>query len=437
MELTEEQRERVRAIRAAQGLGFAAQIAAAGLDPKSDFRHANLRGVDFAGADLRGFDFTGADLSGADLSKARLEGARFKDALLGGARFPGGSVVAPLPRTGVPVLRDYQLRAAVALLQAAGDAWAVMPSGAGKTTVLERVAGELLVRGEVARGAFVTPHRSLRVKFKNAIEDGLPGLTGDRTAPPGDFMVVTSPVQLSWNSREKYYSHLFLSDVVGDYDIRNIKRTYPEANIFGVLSSPPEGLSAYVAAPGKLRFAMSFEGKAMGGPRPSVEFIAANGEDPALRAKIRLENNSVERAALAFVSRYFEAGMDGEISIAICPPRYHVGVRIHLENWQRENRLGGGFRIGEAIDLRARPAPGLFVMSIQEARGFNLAAVANLIVLSGGLGRGFVESWASWPLPPTERPPHKKLYDFIGLTIDGWAKWDWGTVSDDERDHSR
>jgi Pentapeptide repeats (8 copies) len=35
------------------------------LDPKRDFRFADLAGVDFSGANLHGFDFTGADLRGA------------------------------------------------------------------------------------------------------------------------------------------------------------------------------------------------------------------------------------------------------------------------------------------------------------------------------------------------------------------------------------
>jgi hypothetical protein len=35
------------------------------LDPRVDFRFANLRKVDFRNADLRGFDFTGSDLLGA------------------------------------------------------------------------------------------------------------------------------------------------------------------------------------------------------------------------------------------------------------------------------------------------------------------------------------------------------------------------------------
>jgi hypothetical protein len=38
---------------------------AAELDPKVDFRFANLTNIDFGAADLRGFDFTGADLRGA------------------------------------------------------------------------------------------------------------------------------------------------------------------------------------------------------------------------------------------------------------------------------------------------------------------------------------------------------------------------------------
>jgi hypothetical protein len=36
-----------------------------GLDPKKDFRHADLKDVDFRDSDIRGFDFTGADLLGA------------------------------------------------------------------------------------------------------------------------------------------------------------------------------------------------------------------------------------------------------------------------------------------------------------------------------------------------------------------------------------
>ena len=43
---------------------FLELIQVAELDPKLDFRYANLSNVDFGTADLRGFDFTGADLRG-------------------------------------------------------------------------------------------------------------------------------------------------------------------------------------------------------------------------------------------------------------------------------------------------------------------------------------------------------------------------------------
>lgn len=44
---------------------FNAHVKFLGLDPKADFRFADLSGVDFSGSNLNGFDFTGADLHGA------------------------------------------------------------------------------------------------------------------------------------------------------------------------------------------------------------------------------------------------------------------------------------------------------------------------------------------------------------------------------------
>ncbi|MBR1200019.1 pentapeptide repeat-containing protein [Bradyrhizobium sp. AUGA SZCCT0158] len=43
---------------------FHEQIKFLGLNPKTDFRHADLSYMDFSHSDLRGFDFTGADLRG-------------------------------------------------------------------------------------------------------------------------------------------------------------------------------------------------------------------------------------------------------------------------------------------------------------------------------------------------------------------------------------
>jgi hypothetical protein len=48
-----------------EGANFNEHVEFLGLDPKNDFRFADLSGVDFSGANLCGFDFTGADLRGA------------------------------------------------------------------------------------------------------------------------------------------------------------------------------------------------------------------------------------------------------------------------------------------------------------------------------------------------------------------------------------
>jgi len=59
---------------------FRAMALVAGLDPASDFRGKDLRGIDFRGSDLSGFDFSGADLRGCDFSHARIETTRFDGA---------------------------------------------------------------------------------------------------------------------------------------------------------------------------------------------------------------------------------------------------------------------------------------------------------------------------------------------------------------------
>ena len=66
------------------------------LDPKMDFRGADLRGVDFGRSDLSGFDFTSADLRGADFRRASVAGAIFTDANSSGTLWPEG---APLAQT--------------------------------------------------------------------------------------------------------------------------------------------------------------------------------------------------------------------------------------------------------------------------------------------------------------------------------------------------
>lgn len=55
----------LRSIVDANDVTFCKLVSLAGLDPRKDFRFANLRDVDFRESDIRGFDFTSADLTGA------------------------------------------------------------------------------------------------------------------------------------------------------------------------------------------------------------------------------------------------------------------------------------------------------------------------------------------------------------------------------------
>jgi len=83
----------LRQVREAKSQSFSSLVKLAGLDKASDFRFADLTGVDFSQSDLSGFDFTGADLRGADLSRAITISTIFDDAIL-----TGGQLERPLKR---------------------------------------------------------------------------------------------------------------------------------------------------------------------------------------------------------------------------------------------------------------------------------------------------------------------------------------------------
>ena len=88
MKLTNEQRSIVQRIRKEHGADFCSLVRIANLDPRSDFRYANLTCVEFGSVDLDGFDFTGANLSGADLRFASVRGAVFVDVSTEGTLWP-------------------------------------------------------------------------------------------------------------------------------------------------------------------------------------------------------------------------------------------------------------------------------------------------------------------------------------------------------------
>lgn len=56
-----------------EAVGFAEMVRRAGLDPKRDFRQANMSGADLRGQDLRGFDFRHATFDGAKILGASFD----------------------------------------------------------------------------------------------------------------------------------------------------------------------------------------------------------------------------------------------------------------------------------------------------------------------------------------------------------------------------
>lgn len=73
--------------------GLRQLVIAGGLDPKRDFRGADLRGWPLAGEDVRGFDFTGADLRGTGIEDAIMD----KTTKLKGAKLDPKARKAPPP----------------------------------------------------------------------------------------------------------------------------------------------------------------------------------------------------------------------------------------------------------------------------------------------------------------------------------------------------
>lgn len=67
--MTPEVSDLVQRILNEEDWSFARLVEVAGLDPKIDLRHCDLRDLDLCGEDLRGFDLTGADLRGCKINE--------------------------------------------------------------------------------------------------------------------------------------------------------------------------------------------------------------------------------------------------------------------------------------------------------------------------------------------------------------------------------
>jgi hypothetical protein len=69
--------EAIARVLSATTANFEELVTISGLDPATDFRHANLSDIDFSGSNLDGFDFTGSIFVGANFVNARIAGANF------------------------------------------------------------------------------------------------------------------------------------------------------------------------------------------------------------------------------------------------------------------------------------------------------------------------------------------------------------------------
>jgi internalin A len=69
--------ERIKKVKEADTDDFVELTQLADLDPRTDYRYANLEGVDFSGADLSGFDFTGARMKECVFRNTKVSSTRF------------------------------------------------------------------------------------------------------------------------------------------------------------------------------------------------------------------------------------------------------------------------------------------------------------------------------------------------------------------------
>jgi hypothetical protein len=72
LKISDAARRRIERILSVRKLDFRAMAEAAGLNPMTSFRGADLSGVDFGKSDLRNVDFSSAKLQGCDFSGANI-----------------------------------------------------------------------------------------------------------------------------------------------------------------------------------------------------------------------------------------------------------------------------------------------------------------------------------------------------------------------------
>ena len=146
----------IREIENAKSDEFGDLVRIAGLDPKVDFRHADLSRLDFGCSNLSQFDFTGADLRFANFERSTVHGAIFDEAETEGAIWPLGFLAPGLIRqeayfeppliptvlvpTPLVVGRDTDIGIITAALTPGAAVFVHGPGGIGKTTIILQAA---------------------------------------------------------------------------------------------------------------------------------------------------------------------------------------------------------------------------------------------------------------------------------------------------------
>lgn len=175
--MNDSEKKTLLTLAAAEDATFVELARIAGLNPRSAFRGADLRGVDFGGCDLNGFDFTDADLSGASFGGASLNGSIMSTAQRRAAERTGAA--AAKERTTLrdqKRLSDDQQRAVDVMRRAMGErgrALALMPVGTGRTSVLIELIAQTVPQD--ARAVLIVASAPEREEMIHLLRERLPG----------------------------------------------------------------------------------------------------------------------------------------------------------------------------------------------------------------------------------------------------------------------
>ncbi|TIM29653.1 MAG: pentapeptide repeat-containing protein [Mesorhizobium sp.] len=243
----------LRRLKTSKSNNFSELVRLAELSPESDFRDADLRGIDFGDANLSGFDFSGADLTGANLSRAKFTGNEFYRATMDQVIFP--SRRDRLVRKTPAALRAFHTSVVQEVLKATRQAnhipniYFSMQAGTGRHVLIEALL-EALDESDALDDALVVVdssaerdqvlRRFIDTFGRSVVGEGLRRSTGVR---PRRLEVVTLSALMRWLDSDgksmmqfsKRLNCLFTltRGIINDRTMKRLKIVFRQ---FGVLS---------------------------------------------------------------------------------------------------------------------------------------------------------------------------------------------------------